>query len=148
MLTSSSLVDGPSRMVPVNAPSKPPVRQDRRFRRNSVPLLVHGVVEYAVGGLTIGAPFFFNFDSDLATLTAVLLGAGIVVIGFATQAPTGVTRTLPIASHVVLDYVVSLFMIVVPFIFSFTDDTAATAYFVLIGVGYLLLTIATRYQEV
>ena len=131
----------------MNAPPDPPVRKDRRFRRNSVPLLVHGVVEYAVGALSIGAPFFFNFDSDLATLTAILLGAGIVVLAFTTEAPTGVVRNLPIASHVVLDYVISLFMIVVPFVFSFTEDTAATAYFILIGVGFLLLTIATRYRD-
>jgi hypothetical protein len=132
----------------VNGTPNPPVRRDRRFiRRNSVPLLVHGVVEYAVGALSIGAPFFFNFDSDLATLTSILLGVAIVVHGFSTEAPTGVTRNLPIASHVVLDYVISLFMIVVPFVFSFTEDTAATAYFILVGVGFLLLTISTRYRH-
>jgi hypothetical protein len=131
----------------VNADPNPPVRRDRRFRRNSVPLLVHGVIEYAVGALSIGAPFFFNFDSDLATLTSILLGAGIVVLAFSSESPSGITRNLPIASHVVLDYVISLFMIVVPFIFRFTDDTAATAYFILIGVGFLLLTIATRYRD-
>jgi len=42
---------------------------------------------------------------------------------------------------------VGLFCVVVPFIFRFTDDTAATAYFILIGVGFLLLTIATRYRD-
>lgn len=112
-----------------------------------MPLLVHGVIEYAVGALSIGAPFFFNFDSDLATLTSILLGAGIIVLAFSSEAPSGITRNLPIASHVVLDYVISFFMIVVPFIFRFTDDTAATAYFILIGIGFLLLTIATRYRE-
>jgi hypothetical protein len=134
-------------MEPVNAPPKPPVRQDRRFRRNSVPLFVHGIAEYAVGGLSIAAPFLFSFDSDAATATSILLGAAIVVLGFVTEAPTGVVRSLPIASHVVLDYVLSLILIVVPFVFSFTDDAAATAYFIVIGVGFLLLTIATRYRQ-
>jgi hypothetical protein len=131
----------------VNEASKPPVRQDRRLRRGSVPLFVHGLVEYGVGALSIAAPFFFSFDSDTATVVSILLGAGIVVLGFVTAAPTGVARNLPIASHVVLDYVASLFMIVSPFIFGFTDDSAATAYFVVLGVGFLLLTIATKYHE-
>ena len=112
-----------------------------------MPLLAHGLVEYGVGALSIAAPFFLSFDSDTATVVAILLGAGIVVLGFVTAAPTGVSRSLPIASHVVLDYVVSLFMIVSPFVFGFTEDTLATAYFVVLGVGFLLLTIATKYHE-
>ncbi len=112
-----------------------------------MPLFVHGLVEYGVGGLSIVAPFLFSFDSDPATVVSILLGAGIVVLGFLNEAPTGVARNMPIASHVVLDYVVSLVMLVSPFIFGFTDDAAATAYFIVLGVGFLLLTIATRYRE-
>jgi hypothetical protein len=134
-------------MTSLNAGPKPPVRQDRRLRRNTVPLYVHGLAEYGVAVLSIAAPFLFSFDSDVATLISILLGAGIVVFGFVTEGPTGVSRTLPIPSHVVLDYVLSLFMVVAPFVFSFTEDARATAYFILVGVGYLLLTIATRYNE-
>jgi hypothetical protein len=130
----------------VNGVSKPPVRQDRRLRRNSVPLFVHGLVEYGVGGLSIVAPFLFSFDSDAATALAILLGAGVIVLGFVTESPTGVVRNLHIASHVVLDYVLSVVLIVSPFIFGFTDDAAATAYFLVIGIGFVLLTIATRYR--
>ena len=131
----------------MNAPPKPPVRQDRRLRRNSVPLFVHGLVEYGVGALSIVAPFLFSFDSDPAKVISILLGAAIIVMGFVTESPTGVSRSMPIASHVVLDYVVSLFAIVSPFVFGFTDDAAATAYFVVVGVGFLLLSIATRYRK-
>jgi hypothetical protein len=130
----------------VSEAPKPPVRQDRRLRRGAVSPFLHGVAEYALGGLTIAAPFLFSFDSDAARVVAILLGAGIIVLGFVTATPTGVSRNLPIASHVVLDYVGSLFMVVSPFNFGFTDDAAATAYFVVIGVAFLLLTIATKYH--
>jgi hypothetical protein len=130
----------------VNEASKPPVRRDRRLRRNSVPHFVHGLVEYGVGALSIVAPFVFSFDNDVAKVVSILLGAAIIVTGFMTEAPTGVTRTLPIASHVVLDYVLSLFLLVSPFVFSFTDDARATAYFIALGIGFLLLTLATRYR--
>jgi hypothetical protein len=132
-------------MGPVNGAPKPPVRQDRRLRRNSVPLYAHGLAEYGIGALSILAPFMFSFG-DTATVVSILLGAGVIVLGFVTESPTGVVRNLPIASHVVLDYVASLLMLVAPFVFGFTDDAAATAYFILIGIGFLLLTIATRYR--
>ena len=147
MLTRKSLEDAPLYDGAVSEAPKPPVRQDRRLRRGSISLFVHGVVEYLVGALTIASPFLFSFDSDTATVIAILLGAGIIVLGFVTAAPTGVSRSLPIASHVVLDYVASLFMIVSPFIFGYSDEPAATAYFVVVGVGFLLLTIATKYHE-
>jgi hypothetical protein len=147
VLTAKSLEDSPVYDGVVSEAPKPPVRQDRRLRRGSVSPFLHGVLEYGLGALTIAAPFFFSFDSDPATVVAILLGAGIIVLGFVTATPTGVSRSLPIPSHVVLDYVVSIFMIVSPFIFGFTDDAAATAYFVVIGVAFLLLTLATKYHE-
>jgi hypothetical protein len=125
----------------------PPVKRDRRLRRGSVPLAMHGVAEYGIGVLSIAAPFFFNFDSDGATVVSALVGAGVLVLAVVTDSPTGIARTLPIASHIVIDYVLSLFLVVAPFIFSFTDDNAATAYFIVVGVVYLLLTIVTQYHK-
>src|SRR5207245_7199135 len=101
---------------------EPPVRRDRRLRRNSIPLAIHGVFEYCAGLLSIVGPFLFSFDSDVAKVVSILLGAGIIVMAVMTASPTGIVRSLPIESHVVLDYVLSLFLIVSPFIFGFTDD--------------------------
>jgi hypothetical protein len=127
---------------------EPPVRRERRFpRRGAVPLTVHGIVEYVVGALSVAAPFLFNFDSQGATVLSALLGAGILVMAVTTDHSTGISRNLPIASHVVLDYVVSLVWIVAPFLFSFTDDSAATAYFLIVGIGFLLMSVTTRYRK-
>ena len=125
----------------------PPVKQDRRLRRGSVPFAMHGFAEYGIGVLSIAAPFMFNFDSDGAKVISALFGAAVLVLAVVTESPTGIVRSLPVASHVVLDYVLSLFLIVAPFIFSFTEDGSATAYFIVLGVLYLLLTIATQYHK-
>lgn len=110
-------------------------------------LSVHVLLEYGVGVLSMVAPFLFSFDDDAAKIVSVLVGAGILVLAVVTDAPTGVAKTLPVASHVVLDYVISLFLIVAPFIFGFSgDDTAATAYFLVIGVTYVVLAVLTRYR--
>jgi hypothetical protein len=133
----------------VTSTGTPPVRRDRRrVRRGSVPLSVHVLIEYAVGVLSIVAPFLFSFDATSAKIVSVLVGVGILVLAVMTDAPTGVARSLPVASHVVLDYVLGLFLIVAPFVFAFSDDdTAATAYFIVVGVGYVLLAVLTRYRD-
>jgi hypothetical protein len=132
----------------VTSTGTPPVRRDRRrVRRGSVTLSMHVLIEYGVAVLTILAPFLFSFDSTTAKLVSVLVGVGILVLAVVTDAPTGIARTLPVASHVVLDYVLALFVIVAPFVFGFSDDDAATAYFIVLGVGYVLLAVLTRYRS-
>lgn len=119
----------------------------RRVRRGSVTLSMHVLIEYGVGVLTIVAPFLFSFDATAAKLVSVLVGVGILVLAVMTDAPTGVARSLPVASHVVLDYVLALFLIVTPFVFGFSDDDdAATAYFIILGVAYVMLAVLTRYR--
>jgi len=128
---------------------KPPVRSDRhRLRRNSLPLAIHVLIEYGIGLLTILAPFLFSFDATAAEILSVLTGAGILVFAVLTDAPTGIARTLPVASHVVIDYVVGLFLIVAPFVFGFAgDDNAATAYFIVFGLLFVMLAVLTRYHD-
>jgi SPW repeat-containing protein len=135
-------------MPGVTPTGTPPVRRDRRrVRRGSVSLSLHVLIEYGVGVLTILAPFLLSFDSTAAKVVSVLVGAGILVLAVVTDAPTGIARSLPVASHVVLDYVLALFLIVAPFVFGFADnDDAATAYFIVIGVAYIMLAVLTRYR--
>jgi hypothetical protein len=137
-----------TRIPHVTSTGTPPVRGDRRrVRRGSVTLSMHILIEYGVAVLTILAPFLFSFDSTTAKLVSVLVGVGILVLAVVTDAPTGIARTLPVASHVVLDYVLALFVIVAPFVFGFSDDdNGATAYFIVLGVGYVLLAVLTRYR--
>ena len=118
------------------------------MRRGSVPLSVHGLIEYGEGVLSIAAPFLFSFESDGATAVSVLLGAGILVLAVVTQAPTGVVRSLPLASHVVIDFVLVLFFLAFPFVFGFSDDSAAVAYFLVVGIGHMLMSVMTRYGPV
>jgi hypothetical protein len=45
----------------------------------------------------------------------------------------------------VLDYILAILLIASPFLFGFSDDGTATAFFIVLGVLHLLLTIATRF---
>ena len=115
------------------------------FKQGPIPAFVHGVIEYLAAALLIAAPFLFSFDSDGATAVSIVAGVLVLVITACTALPTGIIKSIPVHAHVMIDYVVAIVLIAAPFIFSFTDDGTATGFFIVVGVVYLLLTIATRF---
>lgn len=115
------------------------------FRQGPVPAFVHGVLEYAAAALFIAAPFLFAFESDTATGLSIGAGVLVLVLAASTAMPTGLIKSVPVQAHVVLDYLLALLLIAAPFLFGFDHDGTATAFFIVIGVVHLLLTIATRF---
>jgi hypothetical protein len=115
------------------------------FKQGPVPAFVHGLVEYAAGILFIAAPFLFGFDSDTATAVAIIAGVLILIVAASTAMSTGLIKSIPVPAHVVLDYLLAILLIASPFLFGFSDDGTPTAFFIVLGVLHLLLTIATRF---
>jgi hypothetical protein len=115
------------------------------FKQGPVPAFVHGLVEYAAGILFIAAPFLLGFDSDTATAVSIVAGVLILIVAGSTAMSTGLIKSIPVQAHVVLDYVLAILLIAAPFLFGFSDDGTATAFFIVLGVLHLLLTIATRF---
>jgi hypothetical protein len=105
----------------------------------------HGVIEYAAGVLFIAAPFLFGYDARAATAVSLVFGVALIVITASSDLPTGLAKTLPVTIHAVIDLIGAVFLIAAPFLFGFNGEAAPTAAFIILGVGYLLLTIATRF---
>ena len=115
------------------------------FKRGPIPPFVHGVLDYGLAALLIAAPFLFAFDSDTAVAVAIVAGIAVLMLGAFTAWTTGIVKSIPPVAHAMLDYPLAALLIAAPFLFGFTDDGAATAFFILVGVAGLLLTIATRF---
>jgi hypothetical protein len=115
------------------------------LRQGPIPSYVHGAAEYVAGGLLIAAPFIFGFDSDAATAASIVAGVLVLVITASTESSTGLAKMIPVTIHAVLDLVLAGFLIAAPFLFGFSDEGAATAFFIVLGVVHLLLTIGTRF---
>lgn len=118
------------------------------LREGPVPVFVHGVIEYAAGVAFIAAPLLFGFESSTATGLAVTVGIVILLVAATTQGPTSLVDAIQVVVHVVLDYVLAVFLIATPFLFDFSDDTPATVWFVALGVAHLLITVGTRFLPV
>ena len=115
------------------------------FKKGPVPAFVHGLLEYAAAILFIAAPFLLDFEENAATAASIVVGVLILILAASTAMSTGIIKSIPVQAHVILDYVLAIALIAAPFVLDFTNDGAATAFFIALGVLHLLLTIATRF---
>ena len=115
------------------------------FKKGPIPAFVHGLLEYVAAVLLIAAPFLFSFDSDTATGISVAAGVVVLIVNASTAMSTGLVKSIPVQAHVMLDYLLAILLIASPFLFGFDGDGTATAFFLVLGVVHLLLTIATRF---
>ncbi len=51
---------------------------------------------------------------------------------------------IPAAVHGTIEYLAGVLFIAASFLFGFSEDGKATAFFIALGVAHLLITIATR----
>ena len=115
------------------------------YRQGPIPAFVHGVIEYLAAILFIAAPFLFDFDDDTATAVSIVVGVLLLVVTASTDMSTGLIKSIPVQAHAVIDFLLAAVLIASPFLFGFSDDGTATAFFIVLGVVHLLLTIATRF---
>lgn len=116
------------------------------IRQGPIPRALHGLIEYVAAVALIVAPFVLAFDSDAATAASIVAGVVVLVIAASTDGPTSLVNSIPLAAHILLDYLLVALLIAAPFIFGFSDETAPTAFFIGLGVAHLLVTIATRFR--
>lgn len=116
------------------------------MRQGPISRFLHGAIEYLAGILLIAAPFLLSFESNAATAVAVVVGVIVLIVASSTDGPTSLINSIPTATHVVLDFVVAGALIASPFLFNFSGETKATAFFLLLGIVHLLVTIGTRFK--
>jgi hypothetical protein len=117
------------------------------LRQGPISRFLHGAIEYAVGVLLIAAPFLFGFKASAAVAVSIIAGLVVLVIAASTDGPTSLVNSIPIPAHLLLDLALAAVLVASPFLFAFNDESAPTAFFIVLGVAYLLITIGTRFQS-
>ncbi|MGH2918098.1 MAG: SPW repeat domain-containing protein [Solirubrobacteraceae bacterium] len=115
------------------------------LRQGPIPRIVHGVIEYLAGALLIAAPFLLSFDSGAATAVSIVGGLVVLAVAASTEGPTGMVASIPTSVHFLLDFVFAGVLVASPFLFGFSGESAPTAFFIVLGVAHLLVTIGTRF---
>lgn len=119
---------------------------NRLMGRGFISPLVHGLLDYPLAAVLIAGPIVFNFHDDAATVIALVFGGGAAVLAVATAWQTGLVHVIPPLLHGYADIAVTVALIVLPFILGFSDHTAALLFYVIVGGGGLIATLATRFE--
>jgi len=120
---------------------------NRLMTRGFLAPQVHGILDYPLAAVLIAGPLALGFDDRAATVIALVFGAGATMLAVATAWPTGIVKIIPPLLHGYADVGVTLAMIVLPFAVGFSSDTTALVFYLIVGVGGLLATLATRFES-
>jgi hypothetical protein len=117
------------------------------LREGPIPVLVHGVIEYAAGILFIAAPLLFDYEDSTATGVSVAVGILILIMAAVSAGPTGLVKAMSVSVHVVIDFVLAVALIAAPFLLGFSEDIPPTVFFIAAGVAHLLITVGTTFER-
>ena len=120
---------------------------NRLMTRGFLAPQVHGILDYPLAAVLIAGPLALDFDDRAATVIALVFGGGATVLAVATAWSTGIVKIIPPLLHGYVDVSVTLAMIVLPFAVGFSSDTTALVFYLVVGVGGLLATLATRFES-
>lgn len=116
------------------------------LRQGPISRFLHGAIEYIAGVLLIAAPFLFGFDASAAVALSIVAGVVLIAVAASTEGPSSLIDSIPVSVHLLLDFALAGVLIASPFLFGFSDESGPTAFFLVLGVVHLLVTIGTRFQ--
>lgn len=108
---------------------------------------IHGILDYGLAALFLILPAMLGFSDPAATLSYII-GIVYIITSLVTKYPLGVIKLIPFPTHGVLEAIMAVGWIIFPWIFGFSDDTAARNFFIIAGVGLLVVVLLTNYRGV
>ena len=112
-----------------------------------IPTFVHGIGDYLGGIVLLAAPNIFGFADvgGAAVLISRILGVIILLQAITTRYELGLVKMLPMRTHLMNDYVASLFLAASPWLFGFNDERSnAWMPHLIVGVAVFLFTLLTQ----
>jgi hypothetical protein len=105
----------------------------------------HTVIGLIIGVLLLFAPSLLGFiDNTAATTVAQLVGIFIILSELITTSPFSLLRLVPMRAHLILDYIIGVFLAISPWLFGFANAPSNTwVPHLIVGilvVGYALVT--------
>ncbi|WP_205697277.1 SPW repeat protein [Conexibacter sp. SYSU D00693] len=118
------------------------------MRNGPIPLGVHAMMEPFLALLLILSPFLFGF-SDVDSATAVAIGAGVLVllVGMTTNWRLSIVNLIPLPVHMMADLGLGVVLILCPFLLGYSDESGPTIWSVVVGLGFVLSSLATRWTH-
>jgi len=116
-----------------------------------VPTRIHGIFDYVGSVALLSAPFVFGFVGvgGPAVIIPMVLGAGLLLYSLLTNYELGVPgiKFIPMAYHLIFDFVAAAFLAVSPFVFGFYHN-APNVWLphLLSGIAVIILVLVSQVQ--
>lgn len=98
----------------------------------------HGIIDYVLVVALALAPTLFQLDT-VPALVAYVLAAVHLAVSLCTRYPLGILKRIRFSAHGVLELLVSILLVALPWLLGFDQDAVARSVF--IGLGLLLFAI-------
>ena len=111
-----------------------------------IPRFFHGVADYVTGVFLLLAPNLLGFADLPGAAVWVTRIVGIMILGQAmmTDYELGLIKMIPIAMHLMTDYVVGVLLIAAPWVFGFSGVRVAVMTLTVVGLLVLGMTAMTE----
>jgi len=87
-----------------------------------IPIRVHAILDYVVGVVLIVAPYLLGFaDGDAAQFVPQLIGVATLIASLLTRYDLGAIKLIPFRTHLILDMLMGIVLLVSPWLFGFAD---------------------------
>jgi SPW repeat len=107
----------------------------------------HAVLDYAMAGTLMAAPWLFGFSRNKkATTNSVVSGAAILGLSLMTRYPLGAVKAVPFPVHGAIETLAALMTTAAPWLIGFSRNKNATATHVAAGLATLGVVALTDYQ--
>jgi hypothetical protein len=107
----------------------------------------HGVLDYAVAGTLMAAPWLFGFsDNKTARANSVISGAAVLGLSLMTRYPLGAAKLIPFPVHGVVETLAAAMTTAAPWLMGFSRNKRATSTHVAAGVATLAVVALTDYR--
>ncbi|HYF17271.1 MAG TPA: hypothetical protein VEA40_05335 [Ramlibacter sp.] len=106
---------------------------------------VHGVLDYVLALAFLILPSMLDFPPPAAA-AAYVIGVVYIVAALITRYPLGLLKWLPFPVHGVIESLMAVAWIALPWLMGFAEHAAARNFFVVAGVGLLLVVALTNYR--
>jgi hypothetical protein len=109
--------------------------------------LPHGIIDYAMAGTLMAAPWLFGFSRNKkATTNAVISGAAVLGLSLMTRYPLGAVKKIPFSTHGVIETLAAVMTAAAPWTMGFAHNRSARLTHVLSGLATLGVVAVTDYR--
>ena len=108
--------------------------------------LVHGMLDYLLAALFLGAPYWLNLASPLARSLCLLFGGGLLLVSLLTRYPLGLLRLVPFPVHGGIEFIGAVTLLASPWLAGFADVDLARNFFLGTGVALFAVWLITDYK--